>query len=249
MCTLSWGPLPAGYFVAFSRDELRSRAAGLGPRAIEQGGVRALLPVDGEAGGTWIAVNELGCTVALLNGYRFQVANAPSAGDSKRWISRGQLALDACGAATVAEVAERIAGRDLSCFRPFEMLALDAEGRVEVSSWDGAALDRRALTLADRPLISSSFDDQGVRAARRSLFARMIGPLSGEQDAVRFHSSHEPLRGPYSPCMHREDAQTVSFTHVRVGAAGIELSYQAQSPCSAGRVQRTELPRRSVARS
>jgi hypothetical protein len=249
MCTLTWGPLQDGYFIAFSRDELRSRAAGLGPRAIERNGVRALLPIDGEAGGTWIAVNELGCAVALLNGYRFQVPGAPAIPVANDWISRGRLGMEVSDASTVAEVAERIASQDLSRYRPFELVAFDGEGRVGISSWNGTALERRALSLADRPLVSSSFDDDGVRKQRRALFARLMRDGSSERDVLRFHSRHEPSRGPYSPCMHREDAHTVSFTHVRVSAAGIELSYQAQSPCAAGPTLRVELERRSVARS
>ncbi len=249
MCTLSWGLLPDGYFVAFSRDERRTRAAGLAPRAIEQNGVRALMPIDAEAGGTWIVVNELGCTLALLNGYRFQDANAPVAADTAAWISRGKLVMDLCDVATDGAVAERISALKLSRFRPFELAVMDGEGRASLHTWNGAAIERRALTLQDRPLVSSSFDDSGAREQRRALFARSVGAGAAEQDVLRFHSSHEPARGAYSPCMHREDAQTVSFTHVRVSARDIELSYQPDAPCLAGSASRQRLRRRSVARS
>lgn len=249
MCTLSWGLLPDGYFVAFSRDERRTRAAGLAPRSIERNGVRALMPIDAEAGGTWIAVNELGCTVALLNGYRFQDANAATGVDQAAWVSRGKLVMDLCDVATIAEAWERIRALELSRFRPFELVALDGEGRVAIHAWNGAAIERRALTLQDRPLVSSSFDDSGTREQRRALFARSVGAQAAEQDVLRFHSSHEPVRGAYSPCMHREDAHTVSFTHLRVTARDIELCYQPNAPCLTGSPSRQRLQRRSVARS
>ena len=249
MCTLSFGLLPEGYFVAFSRDERRTRAAGLGPRAVSTHGLRALMPIDGEAGGTWIAVNELGCTLALLNGYRFQSADAPDAADSTCWISRGKLIVDLCDAATLAEVAERTGALDLARFRPFELVAFDSEGRAALHSWNGMAVERRELTILDRPLVSSSFDDSGAREERRDLFARSVGAQGTEEDVLRFHSSHEPARGAYSPCMHREDAHTVSFTHVRVTARDIELTYRPAAPCLPGNAVRQRLVRRSVARS
>ncbi len=249
MCTLSFGPLPDGYFVAFSRDERRTRAAGLAPRAHAQNGVRMLMPIDGEAGGTWIAANELGCTLALLNGYRYQGASSSDAADSALWISRGKLVMDLCDAASLAEVAERVAALDLARFRPFELVALDAEGRAAIHAWNGLAIERRELTLLDRPLVSSSFDDSGAREQRRALFARRVGLHGTEQDVLQFHSSHEPARGAYSPCMHREDAHTVSFTHVRVTARDVELRYQPKAPCHASSASRQRLQRRSVARS
>ncbi len=61
----------AGYRLWFNRDELRSRGPEVPPR-VEQTpeGMRYIAPSDSDAGGTWIAVNELGITVCLLNGYR-----------------------------------------------------------------------------------------------------------------------------------------------------------------------------------
>lgn len=248
MCTLSWGPLPGGFFVAFNRDERRSRAAGLGPRVLERNGVQALMPIDGEAGGTWIAVNELGCAVALLNGYRFQAADARPADGPLPWISRGQLCMDVCDAGSVGEVAARLAARDLSRFRPFELVALDAEGAAAVHTWDGAELEQHTLGPADRPLVSSSFDDAGARLQRRALFAHTVGAAAGESDTLRFHASHEPRRGAYSPCMHREDAHTVSFTHLRASADAVELSYRPSAPCGTSESVRAQLPRRSIVR-
>ena len=67
MCTVSWTPLDGGYALAMNRDERRTRAPATPPERRELDGVPVLLPRDGEAGGTWIAVNALGHTLALLN--------------------------------------------------------------------------------------------------------------------------------------------------------------------------------------
>ncbi len=248
MCTLSFGPAPEGYFVSFSRDELRTRAAGLGPRAIERGGLRVVLPIDADAGGSWIAANEAGTTVALLNGYRFQSAQAERAPPEAGWITRGRLVVELSDAADLGDVEGRIHGRDLWNFRPFELAAFDSSGAAALFSWNGIELLRRELGPADRPLVSSSFDDPGVRQARRALFARMVTPEAGEADVVRFHTSHDPERGPYSPCMHRPDAQTVSFTLVRVSAAAVEMRHRPGSPCATEEEQCVRLTRAGATR-
>ncbi len=249
MCTLTWLAQQGGYFVAFSRDERRSRAPGIGPRIFDRERVSAIAPIDGDAGGTWIAVNELGMTLALLNGYRFQVVNGLSADETDDWKSRGELPLLVCDVARVGEVGERLSGLALGRYRPFELVAFDAAGGARVASWTGTALLQRALQESDRPLISSSFDDAGARAQRSVEFARLAGSSANEHDLERFHASHGPSRGAYSPCMHREDAQTVSFTRVRVGSQQVELSYQPQSPCALMPSVQVGIPRRVVARS
>jgi hypothetical protein len=258
MCTLTWTALPGGYFVAFNRDERRSRAPGLPPRVVERGGVRAVAPIDGEAGGTWIAVNEQGCTLALLNGYRFQ-GSAPAV--ERAWTSRGKLVLELCDAATPAEVAERVAALDLELYRPFELAVFDAQGTAGLATWNGHELSLRALAPTDRPLISSSFDDTGARRERRALFDAEFGRApaqSGrargesadpERELERFHASHAPSRGAYSPCMHRDDAQTVSFTRVRVTPDEASLVYSPSSPCAAAPAERLALARRVTLRS
>ena len=248
MCTLTWITLGDGYFVAFSRDERRSRAPGSGPRLLERGGVKAIAPIDAEAGGTWILVNELGMTLALLNGYRFQDPKKFRGGDAGVWNSRGELAMNAGEAANVSEVADRLASFELARYRPFELVAFDASGAVSIASWNGSALEQRALNLGDRPLVSSSFDDCGARKARRAEFVRLVPAQSSVHELERFHASHAPSRGPYSPCMHREDAHTVSFSRVQVSADEVELSYQPQSPCAGMASERIAIPRRVVAR-
>jgi hypothetical protein len=251
MCTLSWtllggAPGEGGYFLAFNRDERRTRAAGLAPRVIEQGGVRALAPIDGEAGGTWIAVNEMGLSLSILNGYRFQGAE-PEA--SRTWTSRGRLVLELCDAANLEELSRRIAAVRLQDYRPFELACFDSRGRAGLSTWDGRRLSFRELHAADRPLVSSAFDDEGARGQRRALFARSVTGRGGERELERFHASHEPSRGAYSPCMHREDAHTVSFTRVRVTAQAVTLQTSPGSPCLAAPGVKQELQRRVYLRS
>jgi hypothetical protein len=45
------------------------------------------------------------------------------------------------------------------------------------------------------------------------------------------HRSHGTERGPYSTCMHREDAATVSYTEVTVSRQRADMSYTPGTPC------------------
>ena len=77
------------------------------------------------------------------------------------------------------------------------------------------------------PLTSSSFKDPNVAALRQKVFAEMVSQ-QGKLDADllhQFHRSHLPDRGPYSVCMHRDDAATVSLSTVKVTRDTIEFIY------------------------
>jgi len=102
-----------------------------------------------------------------------------------------------------------------------------------LAEWDGSRLAARELGDADRPICSSSLDPLGASASRRALFERMFaGARAPDRESLlRFHASHEPERGSLSPCMHRDDAQTVSLTRVRVTSARVELAYTPSAPC------------------
>src|SRR5258707_15575033 len=68
MCTATWIRTRDGYELFFNRDELATRKPALPPAAREREGVRFLAPEDGDAGGTWIGVNERAIAVGLANG-------------------------------------------------------------------------------------------------------------------------------------------------------------------------------------
>jgi hypothetical protein len=241
VCTASWLGVRGGYELFFSRDEARARRTAQAPRALEAGGVRVLAPVDGEAGGTWIAVSELGLTVALLNG--------ESDWQPARPVSRGLLVLELAGARESDEIAARLAGSDLASFRAFRLLALEPgtdgpQARVRVWGWDGSALaDEPVLP----PLASSSLGSETARGHRARALARLTGDGAADARALEsFHKSHEPERGPWSPCVHRTEVVTHSLCHVRVGADEVAMRYAAGSPCESRFGEWLVLARRSA---
>lgn len=226
MCTATWLRTRDGYEVFFNRDELATRKPALPPVARVREGVRLLAPEDGDAGGTWIGVNEHGVTVGLANG--------PESPPAPR--SRGQLVLDLLASASVAEVGRKLAAVDPSRHRPFALFAIEPGGELGIWSSDARTIERRPGAAEGAILVSSSRDPERARRERTDLLER-LARANGGLDAkllAAFHASHEPERGPYSPCMHREGASTVSLTHVVVGDGGIEMEYRAGSPCESG---------------
>jgi hypothetical protein len=85
------------------------------------------------------------------------------------------------------------------------------------------------------PLSSSSYNTSGVIEARRTCFERLTAGRSRLDPATlfRFHASHSPGRSAFSPCMHREDARTVSFSWIKATREAVEFRYHPDSPCTA----------------
>jgi hypothetical protein len=238
MCTVSWIFQADGYELFCNRDETRARARALPPRRHERGssapsggiggGSSAYLaPEDGDAGGTWIAVNELGLALCLLN--RF-----PDPGGGP-YPSRGLLVRELAGRAGAEEVAAELArraGAGALRYRPFRLLTLAPGVAPAVAVWDGRRLESGAQA-ATPPLSSSSFDPEGIGEVRRRLWAETLPASPSSAQLLAFHRSHLPSRGPLSPCTHRDDARTVSLTWVRVRRAAVEMSYADGPPCRA----------------
>lgn len=238
MCTLTWQRDESGYSIHFNRDERRTRAPSRPPAPLETGGLRALAPIDGEAGGTWIGVNDRGVAIALLNGYQH-----PRHAAEGVFRSRGALVVETLAARSARDAIARVAADDMARYRPFVLAAFDTRD-ARYTEWTGESLVDGDLLDAMRPLVSSGYDFEGVRRVRRALFLQHTRGGSDVDDVAlaRFHAAHEPERGPYSPCMHREDAATMSYTRLHVVETEARLSHRAGAPCEPAAVIEAMLP-------
>ena len=228
MCTATWIRTRGGYEVFFNRDELATRKPALPPAVREREGVRFLAPEDGDAGGTWIGVNERRIAVGIANGPQGSLE-----GGDRTFRSRGLLVLDLLAGASLGDVERRLSAVDSSIHRSFALFAIEPGGEAGIWSSDGRQLARRPGGHEGALLFSSSRDAERASRERQGLLERMTR-ASGGLDAellCAFHASHEPERGAFSPCMHREDASTVSFTRIRVGEREVEMEYRAGPPC------------------
>jgi hypothetical protein len=228
MCTVSWVHEDRGYQLFSNRDEKLTRGVATDPQLLCRDGVRFLAPIDGDFSGTWIAANEFGVSVCLLNG----AAKSHRAADSHH-RSRGQIVLDLASTKSLQEVQARLWQYDLSAYESFTLAVLERGQREVVMEWDGT--ERRLLPIGESylPLVSSSFDPVAARNERRGQLAQMVHRSGALDPAVllMFHQSHLPERGPDSPCMHRADAETVSFSWVTVTDSEVSFYYSAGSPC------------------
>jgi hypothetical protein len=229
MCTASWLHLSDGYHLFFNRDEKRSRLPAAPPDLLLHNNVRFLAPRDGNAGGTWIAANQRGVTACLLNGANLTGSEA-GVGRTK---SRGAILLSCMASPSAATLVAHIANLDLTAWPAFTVVALEPGRPAALLEWSGANLTQQTGFAPVMSVTSSSYDTAAVRSARHAEFLHLTGPSTmPPEEALRtFHRSHCPAPGPYSTCMHRDDAETVSFSHITVTRSGVTFEYHPGPPC------------------
>jgi hypothetical protein len=144
--------------------------------------------------------------------------------------SRGLLVRDLLDARDILAALARLEREELACYRGFTLVLFEPGRPPAARAWDGATLE----TPAPRsPLCSSSLDRGRAQAERERVYARLMGPRPPESGRLgAFHASHEPERGPWSPCMHRPDAATVSASEIRVEGEIVALRYAPGPPCT-----------------
>ena len=233
MCTLTVVPLPDGRMrVAFNRDEQLARPAAQQPRRWRVGPRLAVLPVDPQSGGTWLAANDAGLVLALLNVTLDKPRPRPvGAGRSRGEVIPALLGCDSPAGAVGA--VEQVL--DYHDFAPFRLVLVGSGVAADVR-WDGAQALVVNRLVGGGPLLytSSGLGDHVVEGVRRGLFdAAFAGPAAGWAAAQdRFHRSPLPGHEHLGVNMARADACTVSHAVVTVGDTGVEFTYHPDAPGS-----------------
>lgn len=243
MCTLTFSPHDRGFLVVMNRDEQRSRILAHPPAPRFLGARRALYPSE-PGGGTWIGLNDAGTAFALLNWYSIPKRPLTDA------LSRGTVLPELLRESDPHTAGHRLASLALDRLQPFRVVGFfpsDPDGQVREWRWDG-----RTLTAHEHPWkighwISSGADEPGAERERRACFERHSAePDHGTKSWIeRLHTSHEPAPGPYSICMHRADATTVSQTRIGWADGAGWMEYVDGSPCAMGdrEIRGTRLPK------
>ena len=230
MCSLSWIRRRDALIVVMNRDERRDRAPARPPRRWRgaDGGFTA--PVDGDAGGTWIAARDSGVVLALLNHQAPDDSGVAGAAGAGRLISRGVLVTTLAAEAAPPDAA-RLRAAGLASYAPFRLFVAGPRVPPCVFTWNGATLSTRRLDPRLGFLTSSSWNARAVvpaRHARFRAFAR-AHPRPTRADLLGFHAQADDPRGtPWAIRMSRDDARTVSVTVVEVTAAGVAMRYRAR---------------------
>jgi Transport and Golgi organisation 2 len=227
MCTISFIARERGYLLAMNRDEKLTRPKGLPPTILSLDDRKVICPSE-PSGGTWIALNDAGVTFALINWYSIK------AGISKNPVSRGEV-VNFVRSQISADGASEILGRlPLKQINPFRLIGVFPLTQEIVEwRWDLEKLDCKRLPWRWQQFISSGFDEQTAQIVRNKNFNLAI-----RQDTAgtlgwlrRLHRSHTPASGPFSTCMHRDDAATVSYAEVAFNVHRVTMRYKASAPC------------------
>jgi len=227
MCTMTWFVKEDGYELFFNRDERLSRQRAMLPTVQQSEEVNYISPTDADAGGTWIATNQYGVTVCLLNHYQFEQIET-----YKDWTSRGEIVRLFAPIVDLVSAKRSFDQLQLNDYRAFRMFIIDRHGSNLLCVWDGhsARVEKNVTT----PKSSSSVDAKHVKKARKQLFVDLnLVNSTDVQDYLNYHSSHLPSRSQESVCMHRDDAKTVSFSHISVDEHQVSFVYADGSPCVA----------------
>ena len=216
MCTATWVDTENGYILGFNRDEQRSRSEALPPKKTQWQHTDILRPTDPKAGGTWIAVNQFGATICILNYYQATSVDTPS----EDYKSRGSLIVELSHTAHIEQLQTSMQKLNVRNYRGFHLLfkPLQCKNAIYSFLFDGHQLIFE--TLKESCITSSSFDGNRIISHRKSLHRQLLQQQTYTNTAMReFHrqrDSSEPARGV---CMSRSDAKTVSYTEVAVNTA------------------------------
>jgi len=224
MCTLSFLPGSGGFHLLINRDEQRGRPAALPAKVHRCGILSAIYPWE-PSGGTWIGINQHGLTLALINWYSTPQLQEPPA------FSRGVIIPKLLAKDSVSKMEEELRCLPLTRVNPFRLIL--------VSSRDQSLHEFRSDTMTCQKIsfpwershwFSSGFEEAKVMRIREQTCREESGACSLTH-LRNLHASHTPEKGPFSICMHREDACTVSSTEISVTNELASMSYQHSSPC------------------
>ena len=221
-----------------NRDEKRDRLVALAPAVVELESHRAVFPRE-RTGGTWISANDSGVCLALINWHRIE--RKPK----NDTLSRGLVVKELAGKSTAKEIATAVKKLSIGKLRPFRLIAiLPGERRVIEWRWNLQRLVIRNHEWQRQHWFSSGFDEHRAEVERQRVCAAANDQQSAESLTWlrQLHRSHAPTRGPFSICMHRVDASTVSYTEISVTEKLASMRYASGPPCMARFTVTKKLP-------
>ena len=231
MCSLSWRTSKNALSVFFTRDESVLRPKAHLPELYEENGITFVMPKDPQGEGSWLAVNEFGLVIVLLNDYQGLLKPV-----SPALISRGLLVRRLASVRTLAEAEDVLLTWPLAQSQPFQLGLMQAH-RQRLFQYDGRshALSAKAMP---KHLFSSGHPQAGDIIRARNEYVSTI-PINSDDDLLALHKSHQPevagdqgeLARAYSICMHRDEARSQSLTHIKVDNEFALMRYWDGQPC------------------
>jgi len=220
MCTVTFIPAHEKYFITANRDEKNIRMPAIVPALYEVRHKKLIFPKDGDAGGTWIAMQENGNAAVLLNG-----AFENHFPDPPYRKSRGKILLD-----IIADdrSLRHFYEMDLNRIEPFTLVLFENENLYECF-WDGKGKHYHQVKT-HRPWMWSSVTlyDKEAMKKRDQWFAAFLNNNRhpAQKDILDFHQ----FAGDGDPAndllMERENMySTVSITSMLLTADRGSMKY------------------------
>jgi len=242
MCTLSVITRDGSYLLAMNRDERIARGVGELPEIHQVDGATAIYPSDG-AGGTWIAANEYGIALALLN-WNDAV---PCSLDSSKIRSRGQIIPALGSTPSLAQSQAALGIFDLAGISPFRLVGVfPPEKTIGEWRWDSLELQLEIHSWESRHWFSSSLSDKQAGKLRGAACrnAQHEPDAGSAQWLRRLHASHAAGPGPFSLCVHRQDVKSLSYSEIMCMPEGVQMAHFRGSPCAMGKLHVTGIERK-----
>ena len=221
MCSVSWIHHNEGYDLFFNRDEQRSRPMAIPPKIWNWKDGSYLAPQDPQAGGTWIFTNDQGLSACLLNAY--QLENVASVATPR---SRGLLVKDLAECKNIKSLEKQLNSQvSEASYAPFYLLALEKESEPKFWLWYLTKLQE--LHLPELPFWSTtSVNPDQVLPYRKQLVKESISKHGLNCDGLKaLHLSIGIPSTEKTIKMSRNDAKTLSFTHIQVQSQNTTMHY------------------------
>lgn len=220
MCTVTYIPAGEKKFLTSNRDEKKFRKKALPPRSYLHGDIRLIYPKDGEAGGSWIALNENGNIGVLLNGgFEKHVSKPPYR------KSRGLVLLDIIKQTAPTNDFLNI---NLFAIEPFTIIIIEQNKLVECR-WTGDKKFCKELdALMPHIWSSATLYNGNVRKKRERWFKQWLNtkPSPDQDDIFQFHQFAGDGNQDTDLVMKRgETYHTVSITSVELENATRKMCY------------------------
>lgn len=221
MCTLTIIPQKDGFILTSNRDEAKSRKLAQFPVYAKYLEKKVLFPQDGDAKGSWIAMNE-SRVVCLLNGAYKKHKHQPPYRKS-----RGIVLLDCFNYANFEQYTFDYNFNDIE---PFTIVCLDFKPDLALYEfqWDGLLVNFRELNPKEAHIISSvPLYPKKVRKKREELFTAFLDNKDDihQEDVIQFHRFGGSDTQPKIQLDESHFVQTVSITSVLKKGNELSMDY------------------------
>lgn len=267
MCSFSWQQFDDTLAVVFNRDESITRSTAHLPKHYTENGVQFIMPKDPDGDGSWIAANEFGFVIVLLNDYQGQVKPPQSL------LSRGLLVRSLASCRNWQAIKQKVASWPLSQSQPFQ-LGVIAKQQQLFWHYNGLSTDINPTVLPSALFSSGHPDVKNIVKLRHNLLQR--NKVHNLAELLQLFKGHKPdlldvaqMRqlnrkypindatddevkedvvlndgkgSTYSICMHRDDARTQSLSSIELKSGVVEFTYWDGQPCQVDRPVTVLLP-------